>query len=286
MSILDEIFAHKRTEVAAARRRVSEADLEKQAAATPIPPDFVRPLTDSARPAPRLIAEVKHRSPSKGILCPDFDPIRLAHTYAENGAAAISVLTDEKCFGGRLEYLREIADTLTPGPSPSGRGEWKEIPLLRKDFIFDRYQLLEARVARASAALLIAAMLEQDALCQLIAEARALSLTPLVEVHTREELARALDAGADVVGINNRDLHTFNVSLQTTLDLRPHIPAGVVVVAESGIKTVEDVRGLAEAGVDAMLIGEGLVTARDVGEQVRLFSGVEERISYSALRNA
>lgn len=324
MSILDEIFAHKRTEVATAKQRVPESELEKQALATPIPPNFTRALTNAEKPAPRLIAEVKHRSPSKGILCLDFDPLRLARTYAENGAAAISVLTDEKYFGGRLEYLREIAEMfraeiysrdrrgMNPpatqqrriNPAEGGRfvgsddfsrsdittevvttmdgprsSAFIRIPLLRKDFIFDRYQLLEARAAGASAALLIAAMLEQDALCQLIAEARSLSLTPLVEIHTRAELARALDARADVVGINNRDLHTFKVSLQTTLDLRPYIPAGVVVVAESGIKTPEDVRVLAEAGVDAMLIGEGLVTAEDVGGKVREFSGEMARDS-------
>lgn len=330
MSILHEIFAHKRTEVAAAKQRRAETELERQAEATSIPPNFTHALTDSARSAPRLIAEVKHRSPSKGILCPDFDPLRLARAYAENGAAAISVLTDEKYFGGRLEYLGGIAELLRANdyvrdrrgmnppttehrrinPAEGGRfvgsddfsrsglttevvttaddprsSVFVSVPLLRKDFIFDRYQLLEARAAGASAALLIAAMLEQDALCQLIAEARSLSLTPLVEVHTRAELECALDAGADVVGINNRDLHTFKVSLQTTLELRPCIPAGVVVVAESGIKTREDVRVLAEAGVDAMLIGEGLVTAEDVGGRVREFSGGMARDSWHVIRN-
>ena len=300
MSILTEIFAHKRTEVAEAKVRVPESELEKQALATPVPPDFIRALTSELSSTyqrlrsdlsytSRLIAEVKHRSPSKGVLCPDFDPLRLARTYAENGAAAISVLTDEKYFGGRLDYLREIAEMFGAyedrrGMNPPATEQRRinpalpRVPLLRKDFIFDRYQLLEARAAGASAALLIAAMLEQDTLCQLIAEAHSLSLTPLVEIHTRAELARALGAGADVVGINNRDLHTFKVSLQTSLDLRSHIPDGVVVVAESGIKTLEDVRVLAEAEVDAMLIGEGLVTAGDVGARVREFSGGREVI--------
>ena len=209
------------------------------------------------------------------MLCLDFDPLRLAHIYAENGASAISVLTDEKYFGGRLVYLKEIYSFLQGSP----------VPLLRKDFIFDRYQLLEARAAGASAALLIAAMWEQDTLCDLIAEAKALSLTPLVEVHTRAELDRALDAGASVIGINNRNLHTFRVSLQTTLELRPHIPSEIVVVAESGIRTMDDVSHLADAGVDAMLIGEGLVAAKDVRAQVRSFSGLEEGTSYSVFRN-
>jgi len=289
MSILTEIFAHKRLEVAAAKQRVPESELQQQAAATPTPPDFIRTLTDSSKPTPRLIAEAKHRSPSKGILCQDFDPLRLARTYAENGAAAISVLTDEKYFGGRLEYLRDIAHSLRSDDfsrSAQTTEVVTTIPLLRKDFIFDRYQLLEARAAGASAALLIAAMLDQPHLQSLISQSQALSLTPLVEVHTRAELDRALDAGAEVIGINNRDLHTFKVSLQTTLDLHPHIPPSIIVVAESGIKTMEDVRVLVDAGVDAMLIGEGLVTEGDVGGRVRQFSRIEERISYSVLRNA
>jgi indole-3-glycerol phosphate synthase len=275
MSILDEIFAHKRIEVAAAKQHVPEAELEKKAGVTPVPPDFVRALTDLNRAAPRLIAEIKYRSPSKGVLCRDFDPLRLAQTYAENGAAAISVLTDEKYFGGKLEYLSGIARSLRSDDFCRWIGTTEvvtTIPLLRKDFIFDRYQLLEARAAGASAVLLIAAMLEQDALCALIAEAETLSLTLLIEVHTRAELDRAQEAGARVIGINNRDLHTFKVSLQTTLDLRSHIPSWVVVVAESGIKTMEDVCMLADAGVDAMLIGEGLVTAEDVAGKTREFS--------------
>lgn len=323
MSILDEIFAHKRLEVAAAKQRVSEAEIRRQAEATPVPPDFIRALTESARPAPRLIAEVKHRSPSKGILCQDFDPLRLAQIYAENGAAAISVLTDEKYFGGRLEYLREIAELFrgddfrdrqelkpaaprrinpveadrSPGSDDFSRSgitaevvttaqnprssAFIRIPLLRKDFIFDPYQLLETRAAGASAVLLIVAMLEQNnpstslrtSLQSLISFSNALSLTPLVEVHTRAELGRALEAGAKVIGINNRDLHTFKVSLQTTLDLRPLIPAGIVVVAESGIKTMEDVTRLADAGVEAMLIGEGLVSVGNIAKKVQAFSG-------------
>ena len=318
MSILDEIFAHKRLEVAAAKQRVPESELQKQAGVTPIPPDFIHALTEThsstsqrlrseCRPhAPRLIAEVKHRSPSKGVLSPDFNPLRLAHIYAENGAAAISVLTDEKYFGGRLAYLQEIYSFLRDPKRFSenqislGAINTKEpkhqqsrkkplgssIPLLRKDFIFAYYQLLEARVAGASAVLLIVAMLERDTLSDLIAEAKALSLTPLVEVHTRAELDRALDAGASVIGINNRDLRTFKVSLQITLDLRLHIPLEIVVVAESGIKTMDDVARLADAGVDAMLIGEGLVTAEDVRAQVRLFSGLEEGVSYSVFHHA
>ncbi len=262
MSILDEIFAHKRLEITAARQRLSITDLEAVVRNLPIPLDFAAALRGALDSGPRLVAEVKHRSPSKGILCPDFDPLKLARTYAENGAAAISVLTDEKYFGGSLDYLRKIAGL--------GLG----VPLLRKDFIFDRYQLLEARAAGASAVLLIVAMLELAELRDLLAETHELGLGALVETHTQDEVERALDVGARVIGINNRDLHTFNVSLETSLKLRPLIPPGVVMVTESGIHTPEDVARLAAAGVDAMLIGEGLVTASDIAAKVREFVGV------------
>ena len=259
MSILDEIFAHKRTEVSAAKQQKGISSLEAAIQYLPTPPDFAAALKGRSAAAPRLIAEVKYRSPSKGILSSNFDPLDLARTYAENGAAAISVLTDEKYFGGTLDYLQEIAAL--------GLG----VPLLRKDFIFDRYQLFEARLAGASAVLLIVAMLEPGQLRDLLAAAAGLGLDGLVETHTREEVARALESGARVIGVNNRDLHTFNVSLETSLELRPLIPAGVVMVAESGIRTAADASRLAAAGVDAMLIGEGLVTASDVGEKVREF---------------
>jgi indole-3-glycerol phosphate synthase len=259
MSILDEIFAHKRTEVSAAKQKKGISSLEAAIQYLPTPPDFAAALKGRSAAAPRLIAEVKYRSPSKGILSSNFDPLDLARIYAENGAAAISVLTDEKYFGGSLDYLQEIAAL--------GLG----VPLLRKDFIFDRYQLLEARLAGASAVLLIVAMLEPGQLRDLLAAAHGLGLEALVETHTHEEVARALESGARVIGVNNRDLHTFNVSLETSLELRPLIPAGVVMVAESGIRTAADASRLAAAGVDAMLIGEGLVTASDVGEKVREF---------------
>jgi indole-3-glycerol phosphate synthase len=262
MSILDIIFDHKRSEVTASKQRLPDADLESQIKTLPLPPDFAAALRRDSDEPPRLVAEVKYRSPSKGILCPDFDPLGLARTYAENGAAAVSVLTDEIYFGGSLNYLRGIAD-LELG-----------VPVLRKDFIFDCYQLLEARAAGASAVLLIVAMLEQAQLQDLLAAAHELGLEALVETHTREEADRALEAGARVIGVNNRDLHTFSVSLETSLQLRPLIPAYVVMVAESGIHTTEDVARLAAAGVDAMLVGEGLVTASDVGAKVREFVGV------------
>jgi indole-3-glycerol phosphate synthase len=262
MSILDEIFAHKRLEVAATQKKISAFDLEAAIKALPAPLDFAAALKGVLDSAPRLIAEVKYRSPSKGILIPGFDPMRLAHTYAANGAAAISVLTDEKYFGGSLDYLHNIAD--------HNFG----VPLLRKDFIFDRYQLLEARAAGASAVLLIAAMLEPDQLRDLLSAAHELGLEALVETHTPAEVEQALEVGAHVIGVNNRNLHTFAVSLETSLQLRPLIPSGVISVAESGIHTPQDVARLAAAGVDAMLIGEGLVTAPDVAAKVREFTSI------------
>lgn len=257
MNILEKIFAHKRDEVAAAKLARPLKDVEREALNTPIPSNFIAALRNSAKPAPRLIAEVKHRSPSKGLLSKDFDPVRLARTYAENGAAAISVLTDEHFFGGSLDYLRQIADL------------GLDTPLLRKDFIFDEYQLLEARASGASAALLIVAMLDDSALKDLLRFARDLGLAPLVEVHSHPELDRAMGTGATLIGINNRDLKTFNVSLETTLELRQHIPDEVTLVAESGIHTQEDVSRLADAGVHAMLVGESIVVADDVGKKVK-----------------
>lgn len=260
MSILDEIFADKRIEVAKTKRKISTVDLESAIKYLPPPVAFATALKGVANETPRLIAEVKYRSPSKGILCPDFEPLGLARTYAENGAAAISILTDEKYFGGSLLNLNSIANL--------GLG----LPLLRKDFIFDPYQLIEARKAGASAILLIVAMLSSTQLSELLSVAKELDLEILVETHTREEVEQALEAGASVIGVNNRDLHTFDVSLEISLALRPLIPGDVVMVAESGIHTKEDVARLSAAGVDAMLIGEGLVTASDIGAKTREFT--------------
>jgi indole-3-glycerol phosphate synthase len=184
------------------------------------------------------------------------DPLELARAYAENGAAAISVLTDEKYFGGRLETLRDIAQ-LSLG-----------LPILRKDFIFDDYQLLEARAAGASAVLLIVAMLDPIQLRDLLLASHELGLQALVETHTREEVDQALGAGAGVIGVNNRDLHSFTVSLDTCLQLRPFIPGEAILVAESGIRTAQDVARLAAVGVDAILVGEVLVTSPDLAAKM------------------
>ena len=248
MNILDEIFAYKRQEVAERKQVISEEAVRYAAELAPPALDFVHALR-SAPCAPALIAEVKCASPSKGLLAPSFDPLRLARTYAENGASAISVLTDEKYFQGSLDYLRQIREDL-PG-----------MPLLRKDFLCDPYQVYEARAAGADAVLLIAAHLSHTDIVGLQSLAHSLGMAALVEAHSMDELQMALDCGAVLVGINNRDLRDFTVRLETTLDLRPHVPPEVCLVAESGIHNADDVRRLAQAGVNAILVGEALVTA-------------------------
>jgi indole-3-glycerol phosphate synthase len=259
MTILDEIFAHKHEEVAARRREIPLPVIRYAAETATAPLDFENRLrvTNVINKAPALIAEIKRASPSKGLLCPDFAPIHLARVYAENGAAAISVLTDEKYFQGSLEILRQIAN-LCP-----------RLPLLRKDFIFDEYQVYEARAAGADAVLLIAAYLESTRLQALHALTGSLGMAALIEVHNQAELEKALRCNPTLLGVNNRDLRDFTVSLDTTLRLRPQIPPEICLVAESGIHTANDVRLLDEVGVNAILVGEALVTAPDIGGKIR-----------------
>ena len=254
-TILDRIVADKREELAAAQRRVPFADLKARLPQAPPPRPFAEALRDDSI---RLIAEVKKASPSRGLLREQFDPLALARAYAEGGAAAVSVLTDEPHFQGSLDHLTSIRDALPQGP-----------PLLRKDFLFDHYQLYEARVHGADAVLLIAAILNPALLAQLIGLAKALDMEALVEVHDELELERALMASADLIGVNNRDLRTFEVDLAITERLRPLIPAEVTVVAESGILTRADIQRLQALDVHAVLIGEALVTAPDPAAKIR-----------------
>jgi indole-3-glycerol phosphate synthase len=265
MTILDEIFAYKRQQVERLKQERPLAALQTAVESAPPALNFCAALI-GASPQPALIAEVKKASPSRGLLAPDFDPLRLARLYQANGAAAISVLTEDRYFQGSLAHLSQIA-ALPDRP-----------PLLRKDFIFDPYQVYEARLAGADALLLIAAMLEPERLLSLHTLAGRLGMAALVEVHTADELRLALECQPALVGINNRDLRDFKVRLETTLELRPHVPQGVIVVAESGIHTPEDVACLAEAGVDAILVGEALVTAPDVALAVRALSGREGKV--------
>jgi indole-3-glycerol phosphate synthase/phosphoribosylanthranilate isomerase len=255
MTILDDIFAYKRTELVERKQARPLSDVQAGARRAAPPRDLVQALRDSAA-RPALIAEVKRASPSRGLLAPDFDPARLAHTYQQNGAAAISVLTDERFFQGHLDHLRAIL-------------EEADLPILRKDFVFDPYQVYEARSAGADAVLLIVAMLGDDTLRSLYGLARELGMAALVEVHDEAELRRALALQPRLVGVNNRDLHTFSVDIETTAQLRRFVPPQVTLVAESGIHTPADVDRLAQIGVDAMLVGESLVVAEDTGAKVR-----------------
>jgi indole-3-glycerol phosphate synthase len=203
----------------------------------------------------KLIAEVKKASPSKGVIRNDFDPVQIARIYEEHGASCVSVLTDEAYFQGRLEYLRQIRESI-------------RLPLLRKDFMLDPYQLVEARVDGADAVLLIAECLDDRQLRTLLDEATRLSMTALVEFYEPENLMRVVDAGATVIGINNRDLRTFETNLDHTIRLRQRIPDECVVVGESGIQRYEDVQRLKQAGVDAILVGEYLMAHADIGAAV------------------
>ncbi len=269
-NILAKIIEQKKLEIAA----LNGYDLYSAAMSSPAPRDFLaaikrrrfgtHPSPGSGR-CPSLIAELKRASPSKGILAPHLDLFQVADIYTQNGASAISVLTDEKFFLGKLETLRELRFTRN-----------SELPLLRKDFIIDETQLYEARANGADAILLIAAALADDKLfADLHACALSLGLTTLVEVHDEAETERALKLkDVKLIGINNRNLATFEVTLETTEHICPMISPDIAVVAESGIFTASDVERLAKANVDAILVGEALVTSDDIGAKVRELSGV------------
>ncbi len=258
-TILDRIVEAKRREVEAARGRVPEAELECRLTELPPARGFAAVLR---RPGEvRVIAEVKKASPSAGVIRADFDPVAIARTYERHGAACVSVLTDGPFFQGSLEHLTAVRAAVG-------------CPLLRKDFVLDRYQLLEARLAGADAALLIAEILPCDRLAELHRQAVALGLDVLVELHDADQLDRVLGCGATLVGINNRDLRTFETRLEHTLDLMPRVPAGVTVVSESGICTHADLQRLAAAGVHAVLVGESLMRSPDVGAALDALRGV------------
>ena len=254
--ILDRIVRDSRIDLSRKKERINLATLEKMALSSPRPLPFASALRGEHL---RLIAEVKKASPSKGVIVQDFDHLRIARTYAANAVAAISVLTESRYFQGDLAYLSEINRDLGPGRPP----------LLRKDFIFDHYQIFEARACGADALLLVVAVLEPRLLKELLRLSSDLQLECLVEVHDEKELEIALDCGARVIGINNRDLRTFVVDLDTTRRLRPLLPPDRIVVSESGIATREDTLKLAAWKVDAALIGESLLTAPDIGAKIK-----------------
>ncbi|HWQ14935.1 MAG TPA: indole-3-glycerol phosphate synthase TrpC, partial [Roseiflexaceae bacterium] len=251
--------------------------LAGRAAAAPPPRDFAAALrgTGASRDWPALIAEVKKASPSKGVLIEHFDPLALARTYAENGAAALSVLTDARFFQGSLKYLEGIREGQTGDTRHATRDAAASspvsCPLLRKDFILEPYQVYEARAYGADALLLIVAALADEALRALLALTHELGMQALVEVHDEAELERALEAGASLVGVNNRDLHTFATTLETTGRIAARLPAvgRPLLVSESGICTHADVARVRDWGADAILVGEALVTAGDIAARVR-----------------
>jgi indole-3-glycerol phosphate synthase len=254
-SVLDAIVEQKRVDLALESATVPLAEVRAAASSAPRGGDFIAALWGEAVPSSRsslgqtkLIAEIKRASPSKGVLASDVDPVAVARAYAGGGADAISVLTERHRFLGSLDDLTAVRAAV-------------DIPLLRKDFLFDPYHLYEARAAGADAALLIVAMLEQSALVDLMRLAGELGLTALVEVHTEAELDRAIAADARVIGINNRDLHTFHVDLAVTERLAPRVPAGCTIVGESGVFSAADVDRLRAAGVHALLVGEALMRA-------------------------
>ena len=251
-TILDKIVADKKQEVARIKRSVPLAAL-KERIAQQKPLDFGAALRGNDL---KLIAEVKKASPSKGILCPDFRPVEMAKIYAQNGAAAISVLTEVKYFQGSIEYLAAIREAVN-------------IPLLRKDFIFDEYQVYESAAYGADAILLIMAILTQEKLEKMLEISRNLNLSCLVEVHNEDELFKAMLVEAEILGINNRDLSTFKVDTNITRRLRLFIPEEQIVVSESGISSKDDMKKMKECKVNAVLVGEALVTAPDIPAKMR-----------------
>jgi indole-3-glycerol phosphate synthase len=254
-SILERIVADKRDEVAARKRVAPRAELERRCGVLTAARDFEAALRPAGTPV-ALVAEVKRASPSRGLLAAGLDPVALAETYDRHGVHAISVLTDEKYFQGHLDLLAAIRARV-------------RAPLLRKDFTIDEWQLWESRAAGADAVLLIVSILPGPLLGDLLAAAKGIGLAALVECHTAAEVDRALGAGCRILGINNRDLVTFETRLETTLELLPLVPPGVRVVSESGFFTGEQVRRVVAAGAHAVLVGEGLVRAADVPARIR-----------------
>jgi indole-3-glycerol phosphate synthase len=252
-TILDQIVANKRIEIAAAKARLPTADLERFLADAPPVRDFRAALDVPSEI--RILAEIKKASPSAGVLRADFDPVAIARIYEHHGAAAISVLTDAPFFQGSLGNLRAVRAAVS-------------LPVLRKDFVLDCYQVLEARCAGADAVLLIAEILDDKSLMDLLDETHRLGMAALVELYLADNLPRVVASGARLIGVNNRDLRTFVTRLEHTLELATRIPPDRCLVSESGIRTRADILRLQAAGVHAVLVGESLMRAADIGEQL------------------
>ncbi len=255
--ILDEIVANKIKEIATSKRQTSLAEMQRRAKEQPPSRDFMAALNGAGI---KLIAEVKKASPSKGIIRHDFDAVKTAKIYEKNGASAISVLTDERFFHGKLGYLRDIRQAV-------------KIPVLRKDFILEPYQVYESRAFGADAILLIVSILTLDKLSELLKLSRSLGMSSLVEVHSKNELTIALRTEARIIGINNRDLTTMKTDITTTERLRPLIPADSLIVSESGIKDRRDMEILEKLGINAALVGETLMASTDIGAKIKELLG-------------
>ena len=259
MTILDEIYKHKLSEVAENKKRIPVETLKEQI----IKRHSTRSFGDALKSDNniRIIAEIKKASPSLGIIREDFNPVEIARIYEASGVAAISVLTDEKFFQGNLSYLTDVKKSVN-------------LPILRKDFIIDAYQIYEARSAGADAILLIAALLSKEEMQRYLDLSGQLGMDCLVEVHSETELKQVLQTNADIIGINNRDLATFKTDLETTLRLRPMIPGEKIVVSESGIKSRSDIEKLMKEGIDAILVGETLMKSDDISAKLRELLGL------------
>ncbi len=260
LTILDEIILHKRSEVAAAKAQRPLPELLARISDAPPVRSFLTAL--KATSAPALIAEVKKASPSVGLIREDFDPVQIARTYEQAGAACLSILTDEKFFQGHLDFLHSIRHAV-------------RIPVMRKEFIIDRYQIAEARVAGADCVLLIAECLTDQELHDLYGYCRDLGMDALIELYDQENVERVLATGTQLIGINNRDLRSFQTSLEHTFALKKMLPDNVLLVSESGIRTHADILRLRSAGVGAVLVGETLMKQSDIAAAVHdLMSGV------------
>ena len=254
MSVLHEIVQQKKVRIAAAKRKRPAGELKSFISGIERPRDFAAAVTSDSGQV-KLIAELKKASPSKGLIRPDFDHRAIASIYESKGVDALSVLTEEDFFQGNIEYLPEVRAITSR-------------PLLRKDFLVDDYQVLEARAYQADAVLLIAAILERNQAAEYLGYARELGMAVLFEVHDQKELEMALLINAPIIGINNRNLKTLHIDLETTFQLKKEVPGGKIVVSESGISSRQDVLRLAEAGIDAMLVGSSFMASPDIGRRI------------------
>ncbi len=260
MGILDEIVSKKKERLGIAKHGVPLKGIKSMIADAGKPRDFRSAIKRNPDERIKLIAEIKKASPSKGVIREDFDPIQIASVYEKKQADAISALTEEDFFQGRLEFIPLIKNTITK-------------PLLRKDFIFDEYQIYESRVNEADAILLIAAILSKNQAEEYLHLARELGLSVLFEVHDLKELETALSVNADIIGINNRDLKTLKIDFNTTYIIKKEVPSDKIVVSESGIKTRDDILRLESAGIDAVLIGTSFMEAKDIGKKIEELFG-------------